>query len=151
MDGELHYRRTGGRLSVRSPAGDRRLFGSVLRWNTATRLSNGTSEWFNRDHEPPLRPAVLAITHGGPRAGQVIQWRSTILGLDALLLADETATGEGLLELLDRHGELPLSPSFIGNGKRHSTGVQWRRLHVPELAVVAEGELPWARLRRYAA
>ncbi len=84
----MHYRRTGGRLHVRS-GGDRRLFGSVLRWNTATRLSNGTSEWFNRDREPPpLRPAVLTITHGGARAGQVIEWQSSLLGLDAMLLAD---------------------------------------------------------------
>ena len=96
--------------------------------------------------------AVLTLLHGGPRVGQVIQWRSTILGLDAVLLADETPIGLGLLDLLDRHGELPVSPSFLGDGTRHgSSGVQWRNLQVPELAICAEGELPWARLRRLAA
>jgi hypothetical protein len=71
--------------------------------------------------------------------------------LDALLLADETPIGSGLLELVDKHGELPVSPSFRGDGVRHSTGVHWRRFSVPELAVVGAGELPWARLRRFAA
>jgi hypothetical protein len=149
MTGEVHYRRTGGRLHVRS-GGDRRLHATVFRWNEATRLSTGGAEWFNRDREPPLRPAVLTIKHGGPRAGQVIEWRSTPLGLDAICLADETATGDGLLDLVDRWGEVPLSPSFMGSGKRHSTGVQWRDLSVPELAVCAEGEFAWAKLRRWA-
>jgi hypothetical protein len=73
---------------------------------------------------------------------------SSVLGLDSVLLADESMIGDGLLALLDRHGELPVSPSFLGTGIRHSTGVQWQHLQVPELAVCAEGELPWARLRR---
>ena len=47
MDGELHYRRVNTRLHVRS-GGDRRLHASFLRWNTATRLSDGRTEWFNR-------------------------------------------------------------------------------------------------------
>jgi hypothetical protein len=149
VDGELHYRRTAGRLSVREPGGDRRLFASVLRWDKPVQLSAGRGqEWFTRDREPPVEQAVLAITHGGPRAGQVIQWRSTVLGLDAVLLADETEIGAGLLALLDRHGELPVSPAFRGTKIRHSTGTQWRNLAVRELAVCAEGELPWARLRR---
>ena len=67
---------------------------------------------------------MLAVTHGGPRAGQAIQWRSSVLGLDAVLLADETMIGDGLLALVDKHGELPCSPSFLGDGVRHSTGVQ---------------------------
>jgi hypothetical protein len=149
-DGELHFRRTGGRLSVREPAGDRRLSASVLRWDQSVRLSTGTSEWFNRDREAPLEPAVLTLLHGGPRVGQVIQWRSSVLGLDALLLADESTVGDGLLQLLDRHGTLPLSPAFRGTKVRYSTGTRWSRLSVHELAVCAEGELPWARLRRLA-
>jgi hypothetical protein len=127
------------------------LFASVFRWDKAVRLSTGGTEWFTRDREPPLEAAVLAVRHGGPRAGQVIEWRSTVLGLDAVLLADETPIGSGLLDLLDRHGEPPLSPAFLGDGTRHGSGVQWRNLTVPELAVCAEGELPWARLRRLAA
>jgi hypothetical protein len=91
---------------------------------------------------------VLAITHGGPRAGQVIQWRSNLLGLDAVCLVDSSEIGDGLLALVDKHGELSLS--FLGSGKRHRTGVQWRDLSVPELAVCAAGELPWGRLRRWA-
>jgi hypothetical protein len=150
VDGELHYR-VGGRAFVREPAGDRRLFATVFRWNQSTQLSTGGSEWFNRDREPPREPAVLTLLHGGPRCGEVLEWRSTILGLDALLLADESEIGAGLLELLDRHGSLPLSPAFRGVKARHSTGTQWKNLSVRELSVVAEGELPWARLRRYAA
>jgi hypothetical protein len=150
MTGEqIHYRRVNTQLRVRS-AGPRLLHATVLRWNTATRLSDGRTEWFNRDSAPPLRPAVLAIKHGGPRAGEVIQWRSTLIGLDAICAVDESATGDGLLELVDRWDEVPLSPAFLGSGKRHTTGVQWRALSVPELAVCAEGELPWARLRRWA-
>jgi hypothetical protein len=149
--GQLHYRRTGGRLSVREPGGDRRLFAAVLRWDKPVRLSTGGQEWFTRSSEPPVKPAVLAVKHGGPRAGQVIQWRSSILGLDAVLLVDESEVGDGLLALLDRHGEVPCSPSFLGDGIRHSTGVQWRHLAIPEVAVVGAGELPWARLRRFAA
>jgi hypothetical protein len=146
MTDELHFRRTGGRLRLRQPAGDRRLFATVLRWDTPVKLSAGrghSQEWFNRDRQPPLKPAVLSVLHGGRRAGQVIQWRSTVLGLDAVLLADESEVGAGLLELLDRHGTLPLSPSFLGDGTRHGTGVQWRSLSIPELAICAEGELPW--------
>jgi hypothetical protein len=151
VDDELHFRRTGGRVFVREPGGDRRLFAKVLRWDKPVRLSTGVQEWFTRDREPPLEPAVLAVTHGGPRAGQVIQWRSSLLGLDALLLVDESEVGDGLLQLLDKHGDLPLSPAFRGTKVRHSTGTQWRNLAVRELAVCAEGELPWARLRRFAA
>jgi hypothetical protein len=150
MTDELHYRRTGGRLMVREPGGDRRLFATVFRWNQSTRLSTGGSEWFNRDREPPLEPAVLAITHGGPRAGQVIQWRSSVLGLDAVLLVDESEVGDGLLALLDKYGELPCSPAFRGAKVRHSTGTQWRNLAVRELAVCAEAEFAWAKLRRFA-
>lgn len=149
MTGELHYR-TGGRAFVREP-GDRRLFAKVLRWDKPVRLSTGGMEWFTRDREPPREAAVLALLHGGRRAGQVIEWRSSVLGLDAVLLADESMIGHGLLALLDKHGELPVSPSFRGTGVRHSTGVQWRSLSMPELAVCGEGELPWARLRRFAA
>jgi hypothetical protein len=99
-----------------------------------------------RDCEPPRESAVLAVTHGGRRAGQVIEWRSSVLGLDAVLLVDESMIGDGLLALVDKHGELPVSPSFRGDGTRHSTGVQWRNLSVPEVAVVGAGELPWARV-----
>jgi hypothetical protein len=149
MDG-LHYRSWGIRAQVHT-AGDRRLLhAQVFRWDKPVKLSTGGQEWFTRDSEPPLRAAVLTIKHGGPRAGEVIQWRSSLLGLDAVLLADETATGDGLLDLVDRWGEVPLSPAFLGSGKRHTTGVQWRGVSVPELAVVPEGELPWARLRRFA-
>jgi hypothetical protein len=62
-----------------------------------------------------------------------------------------------LLDLTDRSTPpiewvlLPCSPSFRGTGIRHTTGVQWRNLSVPEVAICAEGELPWARLRRFAA
>jgi hypothetical protein len=150
VDGELHYRTTGGRLFVREP-GDRRLFATVLRWDSPVRLSTGGQEWFTRDREPPREQAVLAVMHGGRRAGQVIQWRSTVLGLDAVLLADESMIGDGLLRLVDEHGELPCSPAFLGTKIRHSTGTQWRDLSVSELAVCAAGELPWARLRRFAA
>jgi hypothetical protein len=73
-------------------------------------LSTGGQEWFTRDREPPVDQAVLALLHGGRRAGQVVQWRSSILGLDAVLLADESEVGSGLLELVDKHGELPVSP-----------------------------------------
>jgi hypothetical protein len=68
-----------------------------------------------------------------------------------VLTVHESPGGDGLLRLVDEHGELPMSPAFRGTGVRHSTGVQWRNLSVPEIAVVAEGELPWARLRRFAA
>jgi hypothetical protein len=150
MTGELHFRR-GGRAFVREPGGDRRLFAAVLRWDEPVRLSTGGQEWFTRDREPPVDQAVLALLHGGRRAGQVVQWRSSILGLDAVLLADESEVGSGLLELVDKHGELPVSPVFRGTKVRHSTGSQWRNLAVRELAVCAEGEPPWARLRRFAA
>ena len=123
----------------------------MLRWDKPVRLSTGGQEWFTRDREPPVDQAVLAVTHGGRRAGQVIEWRSTVLGLDAVLLVEESEIGDGLLQLLDKHGTLPLSPAFRGTKVRHSTGVQWRNLAVRELAVCAEGELPWARLRRLAA
>jgi hypothetical protein len=74
-----------------------------------------------------------------------------VLGLDAALLVDESMIGDGLLALVDKHDALPCSPSFRGDGVRYSTGVQWRNLSVPELAVCGAGELPWARLRRFAA
>jgi hypothetical protein len=74
-----------------------------------------------------------------------------MLGLDAIVAADETATGDGLLELVDRWGSVPLSPAFQGTRVRHSTGTQWRNLSVSEIAVCHAGELPWGRLRRYAA
>jgi hypothetical protein len=83
--------------------------------------------------------------------GEVVEWRSIPVGLDATLIVHESAGGDGLLALVDKYGSLPCSPSFVGTGNRHSTGVQWRDLSVPELAVCAEGELPWARLRRFAA
>jgi hypothetical protein len=124
----------------------------VLRWDQPVRLSAGRGqEWFTRDREPPVDQAVLAVTHGGPRAGQVIQWRSSVLGLDAVLLVDESEVGAGLLQLLDKRGDLSCSPAFRGTKVRHSTGTQWRNLAVRELAVCAEGELPWCRLRRFAA
>jgi hypothetical protein len=74
-----------------------------------------------------------------------------VLGLDAVLLADESEVGDGLLALLDKHGTLPCSPAFRGTKVRHSTGVQWRNLSVRELAVCAEAEFGWAQLRRLAA
>jgi hypothetical protein len=63
----------------------------------------------------------LALLRGGLRVGEVVEWRSSVLGLDAVLLADESEVGDGLLDLLDGHGELPVSPSFRGIPVRHST------------------------------
>ncbi|MGH9252282.1 MAG: hypothetical protein ACRD0W_22610, partial [Acidimicrobiales bacterium] len=63
----------------------------------------------------------------------------------------ESPGGDGLLRLVDEHGELPMSPAFRGTRTRHSTGVQWRNLSVSELAVCHAQELPWERLRRWAA
>jgi hypothetical protein len=136
MDGELHFRRVGGWLSAREP-GDRRLFATVRRWGQPVTLSNGNQEWFTRSSEPPIKPAMLTLQHGGPVVGQVVQWRSDLLGLDAVLLVHESPGGDGLLALLDKHRELPVSPSFRGTGTRHSTGVQWRHLSIPEIAVCA--------------
>jgi hypothetical protein len=53
-----------------------------------------------------------------------------VLGLDAVLLVDESMIGDGLLALVDKHGELPVPPSFRGDVVRHSTGVQRRRLSI---------------------
>ena len=104
MDGEVHYRRTGGRLSVRS-AGDRRLHARVLRWAQPIKLSNGALEWFGKDSALELDPPVpLQVQRGGPATGRTLEWRSTPLGLDAVLVADESPTGDGLLDLLDRWG-----------------------------------------------
>ena len=102
MTGEqLHYRRVNTRLHVRESGGARRLHATVLRWDQLVQLSAGRGqEWFSRS-EPPLKAAVLSITHGGPRAGQVVRWASSILGLDALLVADSSEVGDGLLDLLD--------------------------------------------------
>jgi hypothetical protein len=122
----------------------------VFRWDKPVKLSTGGQEWFTRG-EPPVEQAVLALQHGGPVVGRVIQWRSDVLGLDAVLAVRESPGGDGLLALVDRHGSLPLSPAFRGDGTRHSTGVQWRNLSVSELAVCHAQELPWASLRRFAA
>ena len=151
MDGELHYRRVNTRLFVRS-AGSRKLHAQVLRWEQPVRLSGGGQEWFARDSASVLDPSVpLQVQHFGPVAGQVVQWRSTpALGFDAIVEATETPTGDGLLDLVDRWGSVPISPAWIGDAVRHSTGVQWRRVSLTHLAVCAAGELPWARLRRWA-
>jgi hypothetical protein len=150
MHGEIHHRSWGLRAAVQPP-GDRRLHASVFRWDKPVQLSTGGAEWFTRDREPPLEPAVLTLLHGGPPVGRVVEWRSDVLGLDAVLTVHESPGGDGLLELVDRRGELPLSPAFRGTGTRHSTGVQWRHVQVSELAVCAEAELPWSRVRRLAA
>jgi hypothetical protein len=44
VDGQLHFRRTGGRAFVREPGGDRRLFAAVLRWDQPVKLSTGGQE-----------------------------------------------------------------------------------------------------------
>jgi hypothetical protein len=103
-----------------------------------------------RDSALVLDPPVpLRVQHSGPVAGQVVQWRSTpALGLDAVILAAETPTLDGLLDLVDRWGSEPLSPAWIGDAVVHSTGVEWRRVSLTHLAICAAGELPWGRLRR---
>jgi hypothetical protein len=93
----------------------------------------------------------LTLQHGGPRVGEVVQWCADPLGLSAMVLVHETEGGDGLLRLVDEHGSLPLSPAFRGAKARHSTGTQWRHVQVTELAVGHAQELPWGRLRRWAA
>lgn len=148
--GTLHYRVTGGRLMVRS-SGDRRLHARVLQWGRSVELSSGGREWFSRPRDlSDLEAAPLTLQHGGPRVGEVVQWRSDVLGLSAMVLVHETEGGDGLLRLVDEHGSLPLSPAFRGAKARHSTGTQWRHVQVTELAVCHAQELPWGRLRRWA-
>lgn len=151
MDGELHYRVTGGRLAVRS-SGPRLLHGAVFRWGEAVRLSTGGREWFVRDSARVLDPPVpLRVQHFGPVAGEVVQWRSIpALGFDAVIQAADTPTGNGLLDLIDRWGSVPLSPAWIGDAVRHSTGVEWRRVSLTHLAICGAAEFRWGKLRRYA-
>jgi len=149
MDGEVHYRRTGGQLFVRS-AGSRLLAAPVLRWEQSVQLSGGGREWFARDSARIADPSVpLRVQHFGPIAGQVVQWRSIpALGFDAVIEAEQTPTGDGLLDLVDRWGSVPISPAWLGDAVRYSTGVEWRRVSLTHLAICAAGELPWCRLRR---
>jgi hypothetical protein len=148
-DGALHYRRVNTRLHVRS-TGPRLLRARVLNWQQPVRLSTGGMEWFVQDSARVLDPPVpLRVMHNGPIGGRVVQWRSVpVLGFDAIVEAADTLTGDGLLALVDRWGSVPLSPAWIGDAVRHSTGVEWRRVSFTHLAICGEGELPWCRLRR---
>jgi hypothetical protein len=107
-----------------------------------------------------LRSVDGAVEGAAPRAGRFVDfaWRAARRAGHAMAIEcgrpgrvaarRKTEVGAGLLALLDKHGTLPLSPAFRGTKVRHTTGTQWRNLSLWELAVCAEGELPWARLRR---
>jgi hypothetical protein len=122
------FRSWGQRAHVRI-AGDRRLHATVVHWQQPVRLSTRGQEWFAKSSALELDPKVeLRVKHYGPRAGQVIQWRSHILGLDAVVAADETPTGDGLLELVDRwavQGHRVLCPSASTNAVVSLTITRW--------------------------
>ena len=98
----------------------------------------GGMEWFTRDREPPAEPAVLAVTHGGPRAGRSDggrrrwAWMRCCSSMSRRSAPVCWICSTGI-------ASCPLA-GFPRHQVRHSTGVQWRNLSVRELAVCAEAE-----------
>ena len=58
-----------------------------------------------------------------------------MLGFDAVIEAAETPTGDGLLDLVDRWGSVPISPAWLGDAVVHASGVEWRRVSLTHLAI----------------
>jgi hypothetical protein len=92
-------------------------------------------------------------TYGSTTCGSFAR-RGTPLGLDGTILVNSTPIGDGLLNLVDRWGEVPISPGWtlpMSDYIDHDTGREWKRIRLYELAICAKSLLPWGRVQRWAA